>query len=53
LRADGLPTVGVTVVVMMTAEDVELRVQQQTDPQIMAELGWSPAREAIERAHTR
>lgn len=38
---------------MMTAEDVELRVRQQTDPQMMAELGGPRTREAIERAHAR
>jgi RimJ/RimL family protein N-acetyltransferase len=38
---------------MMTAEDVELRVRQQTDPQLMAELGGPRSREAIERAHAR
>jgi hypothetical protein len=38
---------------MMTAEDVELRVRQQTDPQMMAELGGPRPREAIERAHAR
>jgi hypothetical protein len=37
----------------MTAEDVELRVRQQTDPQMMAELGGPRPREAIERAHAK
>lgn len=48
---------GVTVAAMklemMTAEDVELRVRQQTDPQMMAELGGPRPREAIERAHAK
>jgi RimJ/RimL family protein N-acetyltransferase len=38
---------------MMTAEDVELRVRLQTDPQMMAELGGPRPREAIERAHAK
>jgi RimJ/RimL family protein N-acetyltransferase len=49
--------VGVNVAAMklelMTAEDVELRVRQETDPQMMAELGGPRPREAIERAHAR
>jgi len=54
---NGLSAVGGTVaamkLLMMTAEDVELRVRQQTDPQMMAELGGPRLREAIERAHAR
>ena len=38
---------------MMTEEDVELRVRQETDPQTMAELGGPRPREAIERAHAK
>jgi RimJ/RimL family protein N-acetyltransferase len=38
---------------MMTEQDVELRVRQQTDPKMMAELGGPRPREAIERAHAR
>ena len=38
---------------MMTEEDVELRVQLETDPQMMAELGGPRPREAIERAHAK
>ena len=38
---------------MMTAEDVGLRVRLQADPQVMAELGGSRPREAIERAHAK
>jgi RimJ/RimL family protein N-acetyltransferase len=38
---------------MMTGEDVELRVRQQTDPQMMAELGGPRPREDIERAHAK
>jgi hypothetical protein len=38
---------------MMTREDVELRVRQQTDPQMMAELGGPRPREDIERAHAK
>jgi hypothetical protein len=38
---------------MMTAEDVELRVRLETDPQMMAELGGPRPREAIERAHAK
>src|SRR5919197_4065408 len=38
---------------MMTEEDVELRVRQETDPQMMAELGGPRSREAIERAHAK
>jgi RimJ/RimL family protein N-acetyltransferase len=52
-----LSAVGVNVAAMklemMTAEDVELRVRQQTDPQLMAELGGPRPREAIERAHAK
>ena len=38
---------------MMTEEDVELRVQLETDPQMMAELGGPRPREAIEQAHAK
>lgn len=36
---------------MMSADDVELRVRLETDPQMMAELGGPRPRDAIERAH--
>src|SRR5258708_35386476 len=38
---------------MMTEQDVELRVRQQTDPQMMAELGGPRPREAIGQAHAK
>ncbi len=38
---------------MMTEDDVELRVRQQTDPRMMAELGGPRPREDIERAHAK
>jgi RimJ/RimL family protein N-acetyltransferase len=38
---------------MMTEADVEFRVRQQTDPQMMAELGGPRPREAIELAHVK
>lgn len=38
---------------MMAEEDVKLRVRQETDPQMMAELGGPRPREAIERAHAK
>jgi RimJ/RimL family protein N-acetyltransferase len=57
LRAGGLSVAGVNVAAMklemMTEEDVELRVRQETDPQMMAELGGPRPREAIERAHAK
>jgi RimJ/RimL family protein N-acetyltransferase len=38
---------------MMTEDDVELRVRQQTDPLMMAELGGPRPTEDIERAHAK
>jgi RimJ/RimL family protein N-acetyltransferase len=38
---------------MMTEDDLELRVRQETDPLIMAELGGPRPRGDIERAHAR
>lgn len=38
---------------MMAEEDVKLRVRQEIDPQMMAELGGPRPREAIERAHAK
>jgi RimJ/RimL family protein N-acetyltransferase len=38
---------------LMNAEDVELRIRQETDPLIMSELGGPRAIEDIQRAHTR
>jgi RimJ/RimL family protein N-acetyltransferase len=38
---------------LMTAEDVGLRVRQETDPQMMTELGGPRPREAVERAHAK
>ena len=38
---------------MMTEEDVELRIRQETDPQMMAGLGGPRPREDIERAHAK
>jgi RimJ/RimL family protein N-acetyltransferase len=38
---------------MMTEDDVELRVRQETDPLLMAELGGPRPRGDIERAHAR
>lgn len=38
---------------MMSAEDVELRIQAETDPRMMAELGGPRPREDIERAHAK
>ncbi len=38
---------------MMTEEDVELRIREETDPGMMAELGGPRSREDIERAHAR
>src|SRR3954469_5361319 len=38
---------------MMTADDVELRVRQETDPRMMTELGGPRPREAIEQAHAK
>lgn len=37
----------------MTADDVELRVREETDPAMMAELGGPRPREDIERSHAR
>jgi RimJ/RimL family protein N-acetyltransferase len=37
----------------MTANDLELRIREETDPRMMAELGGPRAREDIERAHQR
>lgn len=36
---------------IMTEEDVELRVRQETDPQMMSDLGGPRPRVDIERAH--
>jgi RimJ/RimL family protein N-acetyltransferase len=38
---------------LMTEADVELRVRQQTDPAVMAELGGPRPRSDIERGHAR
>jgi RimJ/RimL family protein N-acetyltransferase len=37
----------------MTAEDVELRIREETDPQMMSELGGPRPIEDIRRAHAR
>jgi RimJ/RimL family protein N-acetyltransferase len=37
----------------MTGGDVELKIRQETDPQMMAELGGPRTREEIQRAHTK
>lgn len=36
---------------MMVEDDVAIRIRQETDPQMMAELGGPRSREAIKRAH--
>jgi RimJ/RimL family protein N-acetyltransferase len=38
---------------MQTADDVEFRIREQTDPAMMAELGGPRPRADIERAHAR
>jgi RimJ/RimL family protein N-acetyltransferase len=37
----------------MTEDDLELRIREESDPRMMAELGGPRAREDIERAHAR
>jgi len=38
---------------MMTEEDLELRIRQETDPEMMVHLGGPRSRDGIARAHAK